>query len=372
MAASGAQTGPIVVYAASGYTGRLVSRELARREAEFIVAGRSRHKLEALASELEATPAVAEVSLEDEEGLRGLLRGAAAVIACAGPFSLHGEPMVRAAVATGTHYLDTTGEQPFIRSVFDRHGTDAAAAGAALVSGMGFDYAPGDLLAALTAAELGPLDELTLAYSVRGFGPTRGTALSALGMMSGGDVEWVDRAYREAERTTGRGEFDFPSPIGRRRVGRYPAGEQITVPRHVDTRTVRTLIDLRALLSVDLGPLAAPLMTAGGRLLETPLRTLAARLIERMPEGPDEDARRAARFTIVCEARGDGRTRRGVVRGSDVYGTTSVTTVEGALRMSAPGYERVGALAPAQAYEPGDFLAALEEHGVSHELGELG
>ncbi len=365
------QSGPIVVYAATGYTGRLVAEELARRGAQFTIAGRDRAKLEALASSLNAEPAVAAVALEDRAGLRELLDGAGAVIACAGPFTLHGEPVLEAAVETGTHYIDTTGEQPFIRSVFDRHGAAAARTGAALVSGMGFDYAPGDCLAALVARGREPLEELTLAYSIRGFGPTRGTALSALEMISGGDVEWVDGAYREADRSTGRGEFDFPSPIGRRRVGRYPAGEQITVPRHVETRTVRTVIDLRTLLPVNLGPLAAPTMTAAGYLMDTPLRALSARLIERLPEGPGEAARRAVRYTIVGEARGATETRRGILRGSDIYGITAVTTVEGAARMAAPGFERSGALAPAQAFEPDDFLRSLEPHGVGLELPEL-
>jgi short subunit dehydrogenase-like uncharacterized protein len=294
------------------------------------------------------------------------------VIACAGPFTLHGEPVLEAAVEAGTHYVDTTGEQPFIRSVFDRFGPRAERAGAALLSGMGFDYAPGDLIAALTAAGLGPLEELTVAYSVRGFGPTRGTALSALEMVRGGDVEWVDGAYRAADRSVGRGEFDFPSPIGRRRVGRYPAGEQITVPRHVETRTVRALIDLRTLMGVDLGPLAGPAMAGAGYAMETPLRALLARLIERLPEGPSEDARKAARFTIVCEARGAGGGRRGIVRGSDVYGITAVCTVEAALRMAAPGFEGTGALAPAQAFDAADFLESLREHRVAHEIGALG
>jgi hypothetical protein len=45
---------------------------------------------------------------------------------------------------------------------------------------MGFDYAPGDLIAALTAEGMGPLDEIAIAYCVHGFAPTHGTALSAL------------------------------------------------------------------------------------------------------------------------------------------------------------------------------------------------
>jgi short subunit dehydrogenase-like uncharacterized protein len=359
------QTGPIVVYGASGYTGKLIAAELTRRGADFTIAGRNRDKLEAVAAGLASAPGVEAVSLDDATGLRSLLDGAGAVIACAGPFVEHGEPVVAAAAEVGTHYVDTTGEQPFIRAVIEKWGPVAESSGAALVSGMGFDYVPGDLIAALTAADLDRVDLLTLAYSIRGFGATRGTALSALEMMGAGDVEWVDGGWRAGSKNVVEGRFDFPSPIGSRRVGRYPAGEQITVPQHVDVGTVREVIDLTSVTPPILGPFAGLAMTATGALMSTPVRGLAAKAIARLPEGPKEADRRAVSYTIVCEASGPAGHRRGVVRGSDVYGITAVTTVEGALRMTAPGYERTGGLAPAQAYDPAGFLGALAPHGVS-------
>ena len=360
--------GPIVVYGASGYTGKLIAAELQRRGATVIVAGRDRGKLAALARDLVGGVEVAAVPLSDATGLRDLLARARVVIACAGPFTLHGTPLIEAAAETGVHYLDTTGEQPFIRAAFGRHGDVAARSGAALVSGMGFDYAPGDMLAALTANDLGAIDELKIAYSVRGFGATRGTILSALEMIRDGGVEWRDGELRPAPRSLGAGSFEFPSPIGSRRVGRYPAGEQITVPRHLDVRDVRTVIDLRTLLPLPLGPLAAPALTGGGLAMKTPLRRSLAKLVARLPEGPSERDRKAVRFTIVCEARGGGKHRRGVVRGSDVYGITAVLLAEGALRMTRPDFAVSGALAPAQAFEPRGFMRSLEPFGVSVEL----
>ena len=115
------QSGPIVVYGATGYTGKLVAAELARRGADFVIAGRSASKLNALAATLADGPGVVAVTLDDAAGLRALLRDAAAVIACAGPFALCGEAVLAAAVETGTDYVDTTGEQPFIRKVFDEY-----------------------------------------------------------------------------------------------------------------------------------------------------------------------------------------------------------------------------------------------------------
>jgi len=213
-----AQGGPIAVYGATGYTGRLVSAELRRRGADIVLAGRNRAKLEILAEDLGGEPAIRAASLDDEKALRDLLEPCAAVIACAGPFHRHGEPVLAAAVDARAHYVDTTGEQPFMRTVFEEYGPRAERAGVALVTAMGFDYVPGDLIAELTADGMGPLDELVLAYAVSDFGATRGTALSALDMLAGGDVEWRDGELVPASQSVGRGTWDFPEPVGRQRM----------------------------------------------------------------------------------------------------------------------------------------------------------
>ncbi|MGH2952007.1 MAG: saccharopine dehydrogenase family protein, partial [Solirubrobacterales bacterium] len=332
------QSGPIAVYGATGYTGRLVAAELSRRGADFVLAGRNAAKLEMVAEDIGGAPTRA-ASLDEPAELRDLLADCAAVIACAGPFRLHGEPVVRAAVETATHYLDTTGEQSFIADVFEHHGPGAERAGAALVPAMGFDYVPGDMLAALTAAGMGPLDEVVLAYAVR-LGVSRGTALSAVGMVGGGDLEWRDGRLEPAPQSVSRGTWEFPDPVGRQRMVRYPAGEHITVPRHVQTRAVRTVLTAATVAPHRWVSAAVPLAATP---LQLALRTPARRVLEiaarRLPEGPSAEARRKARWTIACEARRGGRRRRGLISGPDVYGLTARTTVEGALRCVDPDYE---------------------------------
>lgn len=360
------QSGPIAVYGATGFTGRLIGEELQRRGADFVLAGRNEKKLGALSERLGGA-ATAVASLDDPASLRRLLEPCAAVIACAGPFTLHGEPVVAAAVDTGTHYIDTTGEQPFMKAIFDRYGERAATARAALVPGMGFDYAPGDMIAALTAEGMGPLEEIAIAYWVRDFAPTQGTVLSALEIMRGGDVVWEDGGWREAPRSTNGGRWRFRDPIGPQRMLRYPAGEQLTVPRHVETRRVRTMLS-----GMVIPPAIMPLTVATGSLtglaMRTPLRTAAGALVRRLPEGPNERQRKAAHFVIECEARSTTRTRRGTVRGSDVYGLTAASTVQGAILCAARGYDRAGALAPSEAFDPSDFLAFLSGFGVLTEV----
>jgi short subunit dehydrogenase-like uncharacterized protein len=349
---------PIAIYGATGFTGGLIARELGSLGAEFSISGRDRGKLEALSEELGGVPFRA-VAADDGAGLRELLEGCSVAVGCAGPFTLHGEAVVGAAADTGTHYLDTTGEQAFMRMVFDRYGKRARETGSALVSGMGFDYLPGDMLAALTAEGMGPLEEIVLAYCVHGFAPTRGTALSGLEIMRGGDVVWADGDWRAAPRSADGGRWRFPEPLGEQRMLRYPAGEQITVPRHVETDRVRTLLNGMVvpprLMSLAVG--ASPLL---GMAMRTPLRGAMGALIRRLPAAPSEGDRRKARFTISCAARGKTGVRHGTVRGSDVYGLTARSLAHAATLCADPAFDRRGALAPAQAFDPASFLDMLD------------
>jgi short subunit dehydrogenase-like uncharacterized protein len=368
--ASPDQAGPVAVYGATGFTGKLVARELARRNAEFVISGRNPQKLERLSAELGGVPFTA-ASVDDPAALRSLLEPCAVVIACAGPFTLHGEGVLAAAAETGTHYLDTTGEQTFMQVVFDRYATRASQTGAALVTAMGFDYVPGDLIAHLTADGMGPLEEIVLAYWTRGFEATRGTAHSGLEVLRGGDLEYSGGRLVPASGKVDRGSFSFPAPVGEQRMVRYPGGEPITVPRHVDTRNVRMLLSASTLAPRRLTPLLPLAMPPLGLALRTPLRRAFGAVIDRLPEGPSEESRRASRFMIVCEARSNGRRRRGTVTGPDPYGLTAVTTAHGALLAAEPSFDRSGALAPAQAFEATSFLDALGDFGVDHELDPL-
>jgi short subunit dehydrogenase-like uncharacterized protein len=360
----------IVLYGATGYTGRLVTAELVRRGLEFRLAGRNRDKLERLAASTGAGSEIRVASVGDPGSLGAMLEGAHVLINCAGPFSLAGDPVVAAAIAAGTHYLDSTGEQSFMRSVFERHGPEAERRGVALVTAMGFDYVPGDLLARLTADGHEPLDTLEIAYAVKGFGASRGTTRSAVEMMKGRDIVYRDGAWRSGPLSLEPGRFQFPEPVGTQRTARYPCGEVLTVPRHTQVRELITRITLATLAPAPqlapVVPLIAPVLGLAAR---SPLGRLIDSGIERMPEGPSEQERQAARFTIVADARGaDGSAVRGVVEGRDVYGLTAVTLVEGAERLAADGFEGRGALAPSQAFDAASFLDALAPHGVTYTL----
>jgi short subunit dehydrogenase-like uncharacterized protein len=355
----------IVLYGATGYTGRQVARELARRGLDHVLSGRDAAKL----ARLEGAPTRA-VALDDDRGLRELLEPARAVINCAGPFTVAGDALVRAAIATGTHYADSTGEQPFIKMIFDRHARTAERAGVALVPALGFDYAPGDCIARLAAQGLEPLDELLIAYAVDDFSMSRGTLKSALEIMKGGDVVYEDERWRPTPGGIFRASFDFPEPIGRQPVARFASGEVITVPHHTRTRKVTSLMATRMIAPGPLAQVVPYAMPGLALTLRTPLRDLLVRASALLPEGPSEDSRRSARFTVVAQARAaNGATRQGIVRGSDVYGLTAATLAHGAALMAGPGFDRAGALGPAAAFDPAVFLDHLRDHGLSWQVG---
>jgi short subunit dehydrogenase-like uncharacterized protein len=106
------------------------------------------------------------------------------------------------------------------------------------------------------------------------------------------------------------------------------------------------------------------------RVAELDDAAAARRAIElalgRLPAGPRDEDRRRARFEVVCVASADDRASRGTLRGTDVYGLTARATADGALRCAAPEFDRSGALAPSQAFDPRDFRSAL---GLGPELG---
>ena len=362
----------IAVYGATGYTGRLVAMELRDRGFDAVLCGRNGAKLRALAEEIGVEWPVRVAAVDDGPALRKALTGADVVISCAGPFTFYGAPVIEAALDVGAHYVDTTGEQPYIRRVYEHLHAPARAAGCAVIPAVGFDYLPGDLVAAVAARGHEPLDELTIAYAVSGFGMSRGTLRSALEMLGADDIEYRDGDWHPAGRQPLRETFAFPDPIGERAVMRYPGGEPITVPRHVDTRHVRyrwatSSFAPHPSLSAAV-PFAFPVMKA---LLSTPLRDLAESQIDSLPEGPPEDARRAARWTIVAEARGSGGSLgRATVAGPDLYGITAVIAVHAAELLAAEEFDGAGALAPAQAFDPEPFLRFLGPHGVTLDVEE--
>ncbi|CAN7737405.1 DUF5938 domain-containing protein [Variovorax sp. LjRoot290] len=157
---------PVVVYGASGYTGRLVCEYLREYGIPFIAAGRSADKIQAamksnVAGIETASYEVVEV-IHTVEALTQLFKGASVVLNTVGPFAKFGPEVVEACLAAKCHYTDTTGEQDWLITLDQEYGARFAAAGLLLSPGLAQMYTTGEIAAQLCLETPG-LDTLDIA-----------------------------------------------------------------------------------------------------------------------------------------------------------------------------------------------------------------
>jgi short subunit dehydrogenase-like uncharacterized protein len=187
-------TGRIVLFGATGYTGDLTARALAGIGERPVLAARDGARVRRLAEELGGLDwEVADVGRP--ESVRALVGEGDVLISTVGPFWRWGAPAVEAAVAAGAAaYLDSTGETPFIRRVFEEWGPRAERADVALLTAMGYDWVPGNLAAGLALREAGEAaTRVAVGYFMRGpVGMSGGTRASAAGVMLEGSYTFRD------------------------------------------------------------------------------------------------------------------------------------------------------------------------------------
>ncbi len=162
---------PVVVYGASGYTGRLVCEYLRELNVPFTAAGRSKDRLHEVLSRVPGIDTVDHdvVEVDHERGaLTELFRGARVVSNMVGPFIRYGDPVVEAALAAGCHYLDTTGEQDWMMHAEQRFGAEYAGKGLLLGPGVAQMYTTGEI-AANICLETPGLDSLDILVLWKGF-----------------------------------------------------------------------------------------------------------------------------------------------------------------------------------------------------------
>ncbi len=358
--------GRIVVIGATGFTGRLVARELRAGGPEpgpggappVVLAGRDPIAVDRLVAAVGGGCEAAVVDVKDRSSLERLIRPGDAVINCAGPFSELGEPVVARCVEAGASCVDTTGEQPWMREMRERYDHPARAAGVVVVNGMAFEWALGDCAAAVLARRLDDrLHALDVVYAWGGSASSRGTRRTALRMI--GSRAWVldEGRWRRRPVASSRRSFRFDDGRSRRAVA-FGAGEVETVPRWSEVATVRgwaVMSRRKALLARVFSP-ALP-------VLVPLLRPLLEPLVTRQPD-PTEAQRAASPFTIRLEARSaDGRRATAELHGIDPYGLTAAIAVAGARRALEPG-RPAGLLAPSQLVDPDALLEALADRGL--------
>ena len=349
----------ILLFGATGYTGRLTAHALSRLGADFAIAGRNERKLRALASET-GDPDIRIAEAGDVESLVRALDGVRVLLTVVGPFVDLGQTAVEAALRARVHYVDSTGEGEFISRLIARR-SDAEAAGIAMAPALAFDEVPADVAATL-AVDGFEDPELALTYAMPS-GGSQGTVRSALGILTS-TGQWIERGRPVPIRAGDEQRWaPMPPPLGPRLGVAFPLASGYVLPLHLKLSSFRTYVTTRTPQRIATR-FAAPLLR--GMQQTPPGRRLIEGFVARLPEGPDTQGR-GARWTILAEASDGEAFRNVVVSGRDPYGLSAELLALGSLTMAADDYDRSGVLAPVEAVGLETLQKVLIEQGVTTE-----
>lgn len=369
----------IVLFGATGYTGTRVAEAMVRRGLRPVLAGRDAGKLASLAGWLGGSSEldVARADVGDLASVRRLISRDDVLVSTVGPFIRLGEPALRAAVDVGAIYLDSTGEPPFIRRVFEEFGPLAQRTGASLITAFGHDYVPGNLAGALALQRSGArAHRLEVGYLIGGTDRarliSRGTFRSALGLLTEQSFTWRDgiEAALTASRTptfTVGGLACVALSVG--------ASEHFALPRlagpgglhEVDVYFGRLgRATRRAQLCYRLVP--ALLALPGARTL---VRRIGEIAIGRVADQPDPVALAQIKSHVVGTAYdvGGAELAQIFLVSGDPYGLTANLLAWGAQRAAEHGVSGPGALGPVAAFGLDVLLAGAAEAGLRETRG---
>ncbi len=340
----------LVVYGASGYTGRLILARAQARGLDVVAAGRSRERLAALGGRFRLAAA------DDPEALRAAFAGARVVVNAAGPFHRTAAPVLEACLRVGAHYLDVGGEGPVFEALA---GYDAAArtAGVMVLPGAGFVMAASDALAAHVARRLPEASRLWLGFS-RADPISRGSLASMLDLAD--ESVTIRRGGRLVAVPAGSlsRAFDFGAGASSCMI--------VPWPDPFSAYLTTGIANIEAYLEAD--PLTQGAYRAASMFapaLKLPLARLALdALTSAWPQGPTEAERAATPKVVVAEAEDvHGRRVASRLYTPNVYSFSRDCVVALAERALA-GDARPGYATPAGAYGP-DFV--LDLPGVRRE-----
>lgn len=328
---------PVVVYGATGHTGRFIVAELLRRGRTPVLCGRDVVKLAEMARHYPGLLCHV-AAIDDAAALDTALQGACAVINAAGPFLDTAGPLLDAAIRNGVHYLDTSAEQGAAVHVFDQDAR-AKAAGVVAMPSVAFYGAFADLLATAAMDDWDGADAIDIAVGLDGWHPTRGTRITGERNRA---VRWIVEGgeLRPLPDPAPMRDWDFPAPFGTQEAVMLTLSEIVAIARHLRSERVRSYMNLAPLR--DLRDPATP-----------------------PPVAADERGRSSQRFVLDVRVERGGRVRRATAQGFDIYAVTAPLIVEALDRVLSGEVTKAGASAAGEAFDAVGFLRALApEHFV--------
>jgi short subunit dehydrogenase-like uncharacterized protein len=359
----------IVLFGATGYTGRLVANEMVGGGLRPVLAGRDRPRLEELADRFDSLEiAVADVRRPDM--VRALVGPGDVLVSTVGPFTRFGEPAVAAAVSAGATYLDSSGEPPFVRRLFERWGPAAKRAGVALLPAFAFGSVPGNLAAALALDESGDrARRVDVGYFMpgdrRGW-DSGGSRASYLASAIEPSFVWRDgiRGERAAARVR-----SFSVEGRTCRAISAGTSEHFSLPRlYPRLREVNSYVGHlagppRALQVFSL--LGSPLTQRAA--INAGLRRLSSRLVSGSSGGPDRARRARTRTEVVAIAYDEaGNPLRDVrLAGGNGYEFSARILAWGAGQAADESIAAIGSVGPVEAFGTSSLEVGCELAGMT-------
>jgi short subunit dehydrogenase-like uncharacterized protein len=365
------QQARVLLFGATGYTGRLVAEAMVERGLRPVLAARSADKLEALADELGGGLETRQADASEPRTIGELVEPGDVVVSTVGPFLRYGSPAVAAAATHGAHYLDSTGEPPFIQRVFERYGEAAEKSGCGLLTAFGYDFVPGNLAGALALQRAGDTAvRVDVGYFFTGQNrPSGGTLSSLTGVMSeqgfalSGGVVRTERPARHAR--------SFKLGTKERSAISVGGSEHFTLPR-----VAPQLEEVRVYLGW-FGPVsrALPVVSLGGSaLFKVPgIRTLwdagRSRLLKGSTGGPDEEerARGGSHIVAIAYDAAENELSEVHVTGVNGYTFTGRILAWGAERAASGGLQGTGALGPVDGFGLRELEDGCAQAGLTAE-----
>ena len=357
--------GRIVLFGATGYTGAIAAEALVRAP-RTVIAGRSRERLEQLNESLGADFDIAVADVDRPLSVTGLVGAGDVLLTTVGPFLRWGKPALHAAIEGGAHYIDSTGEPPFIRNVHSRWSSRAVDAGVVLLTAHGYDYVPGCVAASLALQRAPEATAIDVGYFVTGGSrPSGGTMASLAGL--GRQAQFAWRGGRLVSEASGARSRLFDVRGKERRALSIGGLEHLVLPReNPQLRDVGVYLGWfgGATLAVQAVQRVADAVPAVGRVLDAGTAQLKDR---GSSGGPSAEERERSGSWIAAEARSaEGDVLASVVlSGVNAYTFTGRFLAWAAQRLRYPGPLASGALGPVGAFGLDAAVAGCAEAGLT-------
>ncbi len=351
----------IVVFGATGLTGKMVVKEVLAAGGAVRVAVRDQTKMD-----ISSLPQidVFGIDLEQPKTIKAALQGATVAINCIGPFTKFGMPLAQVIVNEGIHYVDTTGEQIYIKMLFEQIGARAKAKHVCLAPACAFEYAIADTLAALATSKLGECDRFEFTYKVRGAATSLGTRRSILKQL---EHPWfrLENGQLCEIRTISVSMVAAKDSNRLKRFIEFPGGEALLLPLHNRTRFVKSIMQI----SSDFPILPFPLPTA---LLRTaaafPITgALMAAAMTKDPN-PTAEALDQVSAEIICIAKqGDKQVQTSAIV-ANPYAVTAVIAASLARQLQEGASNHSGPCSPSMISGANFIREITESRGVEWQV----